>query len=257
MTDEGIIAYLLEELPEDARERFEEECFAEDNWPTQISAVEEDLIEDYLRNQLTPERRQRFERHYLTTEARQQRVCMAAALLRHIDERNALAEGAAAALPKEGSKAEPSRTFWRGPNWALRTAAAMGLVAVLAGALWFLFFRAPAPPTFATLTLTISNSDRAAGPQIGHIKLPANIDALKISLLLPQQSPPAAHYRVTLENEDGENKAVEMIGSEAQSVLVMVPADQLMPGRYMIKIFAVPADGPEQRVNGGYYFIVE
>jgi anti-sigma factor RsiW len=49
------------------------------------------LIDAYLRNELTPERRQRFEQNYLTTEARRERVAMAAALLRHVDERRAAA----------------------------------------------------------------------------------------------------------------------------------------------------------------------
>ena len=52
MTDERIIAYLLEELPEDDLERFEDECFAQESWPAQINLVEEDLIDAYLRNEL-------------------------------------------------------------------------------------------------------------------------------------------------------------------------------------------------------------
>ena len=96
MTDEHIIAYLLKELPEEDLERFEDECFARESWPDQIELVEEDLIDAYLRNELTPERRQRFENHYLTTQARQERVIMAAALLRHVDEYNAASEPAAA-----------------------------------------------------------------------------------------------------------------------------------------------------------------
>src|SRR5215213_1963188 len=86
MTDERIIAYLLEELPEEELKQFEDECFAQESWPPQVSLVEGDLIDAYLRDELTPGRRQRFEQNYLTTEARRDRVLMAAALLRHVDE---------------------------------------------------------------------------------------------------------------------------------------------------------------------------
>jgi methionine-rich copper-binding protein CopC len=106
--------------------------------------------------------------------------------------------------------------------------------------------------------LTISHSNRAEGPQAGQIKLPPDAAGLKISLTLPQPSPPAiAGYRVDLENDNGEAKSVEIAGQDAQSVLVVIPAAQLARGQYALKLFAVQADGTEQRVNGSYYFIVQ
>jgi methionine-rich copper-binding protein CopC len=257
MTDERIIAYLLEELPEADLERFEDECFAQESWPTQINQVEEDLIDAYLRDELTPERRQGFERNYVTTEARQERVSMAAALLRHIDEYNAASKAAVATPPTEPTWAERFRAFWSSQTWALRAATAIAVVAVIAGALWLSFFRAPSPRTFATLTLTISNNNRAEGAEASKIKLPPNAEALKISLTLPQLSPPAARYRVQLENDDGETKSAEVVGKDAQSVLVVIPAAQLARGQYAVKLFAIQTDGTEQRIHGSYFFIVE
>ena len=257
MTDEHIIAYLLQELPEEDLERFEDECFAEESWPTQIELAEEDLIDAYLRNELTPERRQSFERNYMTTEARQERVIMAAALLRHVDEYNAASEPAVAAPPAESTWDERFRAFWGGQTWALRTAAAIAMVVVMAAALWLLFPPAPSPPTFATLTLTISNVNRAEGVQADKVKLPPDADGLKISLMLPGQSPQAARYRVELQNDRGETKRAEVEGSDAQSVLVTVPAAELARGQYVLKLFAVNTDGTEQRISGSYFFVVE
>jgi anti-sigma factor RsiW len=261
MTDERIIAYLLEELPEDDLERFEDECFAQDSWPAeQINVVEEDLIDAYLRGELTPERRQRFERYYLTTEARQERVIMAAALLRHIDEYNAASKPAVAAPPTRLTAAERFRAFWNSQTWALRAAASIAVVAVaavIAGVLWPLLFRAPTPRTFATLTLAISNINRAEGAQADRVKLPPGAEALKVSLTLPRQSPPAARYRVELEDDNGETESVEVAGNDAQSVLVVIPAAQLARGQYALKLFAVKTDGEEQRINGSYFFNVE
>jgi len=257
MTDERIIAYLLEELPEDDMERFEGECFDQESWPTQINLVEEDLIDSYLRDELTPERRQRFEQNYLTTEVRQERVSMAAALLRHIDDRNAASKATAPVPRTELTWAERFRAFLSSQTPELRAATAIAVIAVIAGALWLIFLRGSSPKTFATLTLTISNSNRAEGAQVGKVKTPLNADALKIFLTLPQQSPPAAHYRVELENNDGESKSVEISGQDAQSVLVVIPAAQLARGQYALKLFAIKPDGAEQRINGSYYFVVE
>ncbi|MEN3334688.1 MAG: hypothetical protein V7641_4053 [Blastocatellia bacterium] len=257
MTDEHIIAYLLEELPEDDLERFEEECFAQDEWPTQINLVEEDLIDAYLRDELTPERRQRFEQNYLITTSRQARVVIAAALLRHIDEYGAASNVAVAAPPRELTWTERFRAFWSDPSWLRRAATAMAVVALTAGVLWFFFLRTPVPRTFATLTLTISNSNRAEGAQAGKVKLTADAEALKISLMLPPPPPRAARYRVELENDNGETKSVALAGQDAQSVLVVIPAAQLARGQYALKLFAIQTDGTEQRINGSYFFIVE
>jgi hypothetical protein len=257
MTDERIIAYLLKELPEDDLERFEDECFAQEEWPAQINLVEGDLIEDYLRDELTAERRQRFERNYLTTKAREERVVIAAALLRYVDERNATANAAVAVPPPAPTWAERFGAFWRSQTWALRAVTAVAVVALIAGAVWFFFPHGPSPRTFATLTLTISNSNRAGGVQAGKVKLTPDVEALKISLMLPQPPPTAAGYRVELENDNGETKSVEVAGKDTQSVLVVIPAAQLARGRYALKLFAVQTDGTEQRINGSYFFIVE
>ncbi len=257
MTDERIIAYLLEELPEADLERFEDECFAQESWPAQINLAEEDLIDAYLRNELTPERRQHFEQNYLTTEARQERVVMAVALLRHVDEHNAASSPAVAAPPSELTWAERFRAFWSGQTWALRTAASLAIVAVIAAALWLLFFRAPSPRTFATLTLSISNINRAEGAQPEKVKLPPDVDALKISLTLPEQPPLAARYRVELVNDSGETKPAEVVGSNAQSVSIVIPAAHLARGQYVLKLFAIKPDGAEQRISGSYFFTVE
>ncbi len=257
MTDERIIAYLLEELPEDDVQRFEEECFAEADGLAQVNCVEEDLIDAYLRNELTPERRQRFEQHYLTTASRQERVSMAAALLRLIDERNAVFQPAVVAPAAELPWTVRCRAFWQRQGWALRAVAAVAVITIIASFVWFAFFRAPAPRTFATLTLTISANNRADGAQAGKVKLPLEADALKISLLLPQQLSPPAHYRVAVENDRGESKSAEVVGVDSQSVLTVIPAAQLARGQYAVKLFAVNSEGTEQRINGSYFFTVE
>lgn len=257
MTDERIIAYLLEELPEEDLERFEDECFAQESWPTEINAAEADLIDSYLRDELAPERRQRFEQNYLTTEARQERVIIAAALLRHVDEYNDASKVTVAESSPGLTWADRFRAFWSSRTFAPRAVAAIAVMVVVAGALYLLFLRAPSPRTFATLTLTISSNDRAGGAEVGKVKTPINADALKISLILPRQSPPAARYRVELENVDGESKSPEVAVEDDKSVLAVIPATQLARGQYALKLFAIKAEGTEQRVNGSYFFIVE
>lgn len=270
MTDERIVAYLLKELPDEELERFEDECFEQESWPAQLDAVEEDLIEDYLREGLAPERRTRFEQNYLTTAARRERVRMAAALLRLLDERRTEAEDdeeagevvappVAPVVPPPIAEtwAERFRAFRGAPAWAPRAAAALALVLV-AGVAWSLYnSRTPAPQTVAALELNVRNSDRAAGTeQPGRVKLAPDTDALRVALTIPEGSPPAARYRVELENREGEAKTTRVDGQEGGTVSVLIPAAQLARGRYVLKLFAVGADGTEQRL-GSYFFNVE
>jgi hypothetical protein len=257
MTDERIIAYLLKDLPEEEAERFEDECLAYEEWPAQVSLVEEDLIDDYLRNELAPGQRRSFERNYLTTPARLERVRIAAALLRHIDAR---APAAIAATPP----VKPTWFGWLRASWGSRAlmprgAVALAVVALTVGAWWL-----SGPPTahrpaqtFATLTLTISNSDRAEGSQDDAVKLTRDIDALRITLVPPEALAPATRYRVQLEDDDRAIIFSENVQQEDQSIRVTIPASQLARRQYALKLFAVEPDGTEQRIPGSYRFTVE
>ncbi|HEX8845169.1 MAG TPA: hypothetical protein VF791_11025 [Pyrinomonadaceae bacterium] len=257
MTDERIIAYLLGELPEDESEQFEDECFAQEDWPAQISLGEEDLIDAYLRGELTQERRQRFERNYLVTQARQERVAMAAALLRQVDEYQSTSKVAVAARQAGLTWGERLRALWNNQGLALRAAASLGAVAILAGILWLSLFRGASPKSYAPLMLTPGVQNRAEGVQAAKVRLPLNADGLRITLILPERLPPAVRYRVELENEDGETRPLEVAGQDARSVSVVIPVSQVERGQFVLNLFATGADGTERLVSGGYFFTVE
>ncbi len=260
MNDERIIAYLLKELPEEDMERFEEECFYncfdEESGLTQLEVVEDQLIDAYLHHKLTAEQRQRFESNYLIPGPRRERVVMATALLRLVDEDNAASKTATDKTPDEQTWTKRLQAVWSSQPWALRSAAAVAFVAMLAGPIYYFLFPA-SPRTFTTLALTISNTNRAEGSQAAKVKLPPEADDLKIFLTIPQPSAPPARYRVELEDDNGEAKSVEVAEQDAQSVRVVIPAKQLPQGQYALKLFAIKPDGSEQRIAGRYIFVVE
>lgn len=267
MTEERIIAYLLKELPDEELERFEDECFEQEKWPVEVELVEEDLIDAYLLDELRGEQRERFEQNYLITPARQERVRMAAAILRRLDEANAGVEKAdattAAVVASQTSVkttlGERLRAFWTGWTPAFRIGLAVVVAAVIAGSLWLYLSRNRSPRTFATLTLNISRSNRAEGAQAERVKLPLDADALRITLTIPDQSPAAVSYHVGLENVEKDEgiKPLDVVQQNAQTVTVVVPASQLTRSQFALKLFAVKSDGSEQRLAGNYFFNVE
>jgi hypothetical protein len=258
--DERSIAYLLGELPKEESERFEDECFDQEDWPEQLNQVEEDLIEDYLRGDLAPERRRLFERNYLTTTARVERVRMAAALLRHVDELGADEEGANDSegddVPVDGKMSGGwLSAFLSTHAWAPRAALALGALAVLTVAWWF---TRPEPRrAVALLTLSVSSGNRAEGAQPGRVRLTPETGVLRVSLILPEDQPPAARYRVKLEEERGEKETLDVTGQDARTVSVEVSASDLARGQYALTLFTVGGDGTERRVPGRYLFTVE
>ncbi|HEY0171493.1 MAG TPA: hypothetical protein VGB98_10755 [Pyrinomonadaceae bacterium] len=258
MTDERIIAYLLEELPEEDSKRFEEECFARESWPDQISLVEDDLIDGYLRGDLTPEQRRRFEQNYLITPARLERVRAAAVLIRYGDEYKT-GGLPTVALPTPRGWSGRLRAFWGDQGLPLRLAAALVVSAVVFGGLWLLLSDRSSPRRVAMLTLLSSPNNRLEGPRAGRVTLTAGVDALRITLRLPDGAPQATRYRVeleSLESVDGRKINVEAERQDAQSVRVEISTARLEQGRYAVKLTADKPDGTAQRV-GNYFFIVE
>jgi len=256
MTDERITAYLLEELSEQEAQQFEEQCFAQQEWPAaDLDSAEEDLIEAYVRQELTSERRRRFEENYLTTEARKERVLLARSFLRVV------------------CSAESPKLTWMqrlrsllkvgdfAPQFAIPKLA--GTVAILlvglslATLVLWSSFRTRGPQTFADINLAISSENRAESSQPKKVTLPLGKDALRISLTLPEPEPEGAGYRVQWEDVKGPLETLKIESQDAKSVRVVIPAESLSRGQYALKLFRTNTDGTERSVAGSYFFNVE
>lgn len=77
--EETARAYLLGELPEGEARAFEERALADAGLRDEVDAAEKDLIDEYVRGELSPPERGRFERLFLASERRRQSVAFARA----------------------------------------------------------------------------------------------------------------------------------------------------------------------------------
>lgn len=250
MTDERITAYLLHELPEGETEQFEEHCFAQPEWPADdLESAEDDLIEAYVRKELSPERQQRFEKYYLTTTAREDRVLLARSFMRVV----------CSADPPKPTWLDRCRDLWSSQPLKLKYAPAA--IVLIFGVVLLIWTIKPqsTPQTFANLNLTIALETRSQNDSTARqkIKLPLGAEALRVSLTLPEPSPKGATYSVQWENTKGPLKSLAIESQDANSIKVVIPADELVPGRYVLKLLRKDQDGTEQRVNGSYFFDVE
>ena len=257
MGHEEIKRYLLGNVSPEVQRAAEERLLTEESFLEELNAVEEELIDDYVGADLSADDRERFERHFLSTEERQRKLRFALALARYTAEKG-VTETAAAEVGGP-TLAESLRAFWRGRPLMLRAAAGLAAVAIIAAAWWFSFPRTPSQKTFATLSLSINvGSNRAEGAQVAKVPLPLKADGLKISLALPEGSGRASGHRVELLDESGSAaENLEIIERDEKSVSVVIPSSRLARGQYALKLYATPPGGAEQRVPGNYFFTVE
>jgi anti-sigma-K factor RskA len=238
--------YLLGSLSEEARERVEVRLLTEEEVYPELLAWEDELIDQYVNQGLSGEERKQFEAHFLCDPERQRKIRFARTLQKYIDARPKISEDTPPGF------VEKLRAFWSSQSSGLSTAAALCIVAVIGGTIWFSFFRTSSPKTFAPLTLNLSTSNRAEGFDAAQVNLPLNADALKITLLLPPGST-AESYRVELVTASGQRSKVEIAGHDAQSVTIIILAHELTRGTYALKIFTIN-HGAEQPIPGSYFF---
>jgi len=232
MTDERIIAYLLEELTEQESEQFEEQCFAQDEWPDQLDAAEQELIDAYLRNELTSDRKRRFLERYLTTDARKARVI-------------------AARMLHETLCPVQAKSIW--PEWlrafVQRPLVPQTAIAILVLAAVVIVILIPrSPRTFTQIELAMSSSDRSTGVQQKIVSLPLSTEALEIHLKLPEPSADTTGYSVQWEDTNGHARELKI---DSQTLVVTIPANQLTPGQYILRLFK------KGDVMGDYFFTAE
>lgn len=244
VSDAVIVRYLLGELPAPEQESLERSYFSDPALLDRMDAVEDDLIDDYVRGALTPEQRTLFERHFLN-EKRRERVRMAEALQRAMPPRRV-----------------PARV------WALPLAAAL-FVAALLTIVWLALENrtlrerpapaplvaetprptvapapAPAPspapevvpslpPPLATLVLSpgLTRGDETPTLVIGR-----DAHAVRLEALLEVEAP---SYDATLQRVDGPVvwKGATLSARKGK-LLLTIPRSRLRPGEHLLTVTA-------------------
>jgi len=131
--DQALRQYLLGELPQTERDQLEDIVFADRDLFEQLEVVEDELIESYVRNEMTKQERERFEEAYLTVPTRRKKVEHAESLLANLPaEPSSLSFVGQALL----SRLAVAWQFLFKPRWQVQTAFATLLVAVISYSLW-------------------------------------------------------------------------------------------------------------------------
>ena len=85
LNEQLITDYLLGDLPEAETERLDELSVTDDEFAEFLQAVENDLVDAYVRGELSENKRAQFESHYLASPKRREKMAFAQTFLKHSD----------------------------------------------------------------------------------------------------------------------------------------------------------------------------
>ena len=254
-----ITQYLLGELDEAGAEQMELRLLSDPDFSEEFDVVVDEIAIRYAAGGFEGKERDRVERHFLRARERQDKARVMCELLHRSassrEEKPLAKEPAETDEDSDSGLMAGLRRFWSKPL-VPQFALTLATVAIVVGLVFWLRSGGPAITNYATLTLAASEADRGQpGEEVKSVKLSPENDGLRIQLLLPAQQAPAKTYRVEFVPSAGQNATV--VSNDAQSVVVTVPAADLKRDRYAIRLFAVYADGREERIPGSYFFRVE
>lgn len=135
LNNEKLIAeYLLGDLPEEQQVEIEDRAFQDTEYLASITAVENDLIDEYVRDEMPETVRRKFENRFLASAERRKRVEFAKALTQITSEYAFKEKGVVAAVSV--SWRDSLEAFFRSLNPVAKFAMAAIVLLVLVGGAW-------------------------------------------------------------------------------------------------------------------------
>jgi methionine-rich copper-binding protein CopC len=172
-------------------------------------------------------------------------------------ERAAIQRAPASVVQAEPGMLERVRAFWGNMALLTRFATTFAAIVIVAGVLLLTVPGTRTSETYAVVNLTISNSERASGSEIKQVRLEPGSPGIQIELALPDQIPQSKNYRVELLAEKQASRNLRIEQQTEAKLVVVVPANEIGPGSYFVRLYATNPDGTEQRIRGTYFFAVQ
>jgi hypothetical protein len=274
-----LVQYLLGNLTEEQEVEVEDRAFADANYLGALEAVEADLIDSYVRGQLSQAERRAFERRFLTSPSRRSKVEFARALSKVASESQAAGRPAG----------RPSLLgFMRGWSPTVRFATGLAALMFIAGVTWLIVQNAAMRTRVAELET--QRRDRVIPPPQQQSPTPAVAAPPVVAslVLLPgltrgeqrteqlalNPSAQIVHIQIQLEARDDYPRfRLELRTRSGEEILTRsnlprqetragygvsfdVPASALAAGQYELALKGVLNDQSVQDV-GYYYFTVQ
>ena len=252
--------YLLGTLVQDRRAAIEESILRDAQVYEELLIIEEELIDQYLANNLSPSERDQFETHFLITAERQKNLRFGRLLKGYLTSQSVAvpAENIPAAV-SQGDNAAPAPTFFsfaaRGTLLAASAAVVAGL-AILLAVCWFATRRhaqgvvQEASALVVPVTLvpgTLRSGDAVTQP----VPLPPK--GVNVKLELQVSDPIYQNYKSELLRESKSVQSADKLKVEQKGDQPIVPwtiaGEVLRPGDYQVKLSGVLDSGQDEFID--------
>ncbi|HET9528734.1 MAG TPA: hypothetical protein VFQ92_00165 [Blastocatellia bacterium] len=253
---ESIRRYLLGMAAEDEREQIEERLLIASDYFEELLIAEDELIDQYVKGELSSQDKERFKTHFLIAPERRQKLIFAMALHRHIDTQSSDAEDAAP-VREPRKQFIPTALLAQSPILKYSVTAALLLII---GSIFLLVMKSwqssngTSEPHAVIATLR-PGTVRDAG-ETQRIVIPANAATVELKLELGADD--YQYYRAAIETDEGnEVFTAEQLHAESEGddrfVVVNVPARSLTAGDYQIELSGSTAGNQLEPINR-YFF---
>ena len=238
--------YLLHDITDEEEAAIEQRLLSDDAFFQELEVMREELVDEYVAEQLTAKERASFKNGFLASPAGKKHLAFAQTLNHYFSSHSG--------ARSKSRWTDRSNAFWTSRTNLLKTAAAFAGVVLVATIL--LLSRPDSPQSYVTHTLASSSSTR--GDQVEEKTFKLKDQGLRAILLLPSPTTSETKYRAQLLNDKGEvENSVGIAASDTKSVTVEIPAKSLPSGRYVFQLYAIGNDAKPQRIPGNYHFTVE
>jgi hypothetical protein len=256
--DDRLARYLLGKTTDAERQAIEDEYFSDNEAFQALAAVEDALVEEYVRGELSPDDRFRFETHVLGSREGREKLRLARSLIEVARNRDAVPAGRFA--------------YW---SHVRITALAATFLIALAAAWKMGVFRtaldtvhvppssrpapSPAPSTVVSpaesiiASLEIVPGMTRAGGSIPKLELKPTTHRLRIRAYLDIHGPPGERFSAILETLDRRHvvrrEGLSAISTDAGLALdVELPAAGVPPGDYLLSVFRIHPGAVDESV---------
>jgi len=263
-TEDLLKRCLLGSLEPEEQERLEKELLNDNEYLEELSAAEDELIDSYVRGDLSEPERTRFEQHFLAASERRQKLSFAEALHRYVKV-SALAEVQPATFsgqrPLVWKRFIPASLHTQNPLLGLSLAAA--LVIVIVGASWLIVRNVwhdqyKEGPDSATLAITLRPGLQRDTGEIKRVTIATDVSTVQLQLELSRDEYQSYHALVQTD-EGREVLSADKLKPESLAngrvVTVSLRARLLVRGDYQIKLSGLDPSGQFEDV-GKYHFRV-
>jgi hypothetical protein len=263
--------YLLGSLLTEQQAQFEERLLTSDEVHEELVIVEDELIDEYLREELAASDRESFESHFLVAPEHQEKLRFARTFRKYVAE-NAIQEGAVVPLSERDTiefprtkSSQPTKSRWlgflpiRNPIYGYAMTAVLLLVVGVSWIAWRNLNSSPRDPGSVLSFVLTPGLSRGEAERGNRLTVPADTGTVRLQLLLPEDRHES--YEATLVNAEGRklttkgNLPKELVNGQPGVVLDV--AASLMPaGDYQVKLNGVNPDGNSESM-ASYSFRIQ